>query len=464
MGKKRKRQTAENGNLTRFHEAVAKGNGSTAVELLESLHSERKVTPTQLTSALSALGRESKDDSKLSWKGALSLADKAVEMVNGGRSVLGEPGFTALVKITALAGIEENDSSYADKVRALISEMRQRKITIKKRTYASLVSILCGLKLTEQVKNVITEASNDKVELDEESYSCIVAYLTDNETEESVWEVLDKFRHQNRTVSEQMAESGSALDRFFSKHGTETMVVKRIRKDGTCPHCQIKLDSVDLTKEQIDQMISQVEDYFFVSEEQKLALQGLATWLKDLDSNLDCVIDGANVGFFMQRPDLGGVLSFAQIQLAVDACRANDFKHVVVFLHEKRAIGPEVDKLRESCRVYLTPRRMNDDWFWLYAALLPLRQGSKAFVLSNDQMRDHVFRSLTESAFLRWRERHLIEYSISKVNKFRLQIPSVYSRDVQKSRSNERFWHFPIREGENESSSTSWLCCAAPLK
>jgi len=342
MGKKRKRQAAENGNLTRFHEAVAKGNGSLAVELLECLHSERKVTPTQLTSALSALGRENKDGSKLTWKGALSLAYKAVEMVNAERSVLGEPGFTALVKITALAGIEENDSSYADKVRALISEMREKKITIKKRTYASLVSILCGLKLTEQVKNVITEASTDKVEMDEESYSCIVAYLTDNDAEESVWEVLDNFRQQNRSISVQMAERGSPLDRFFRKRGIETTIVQRIRKDGTCPRCQLKLESVDLTKEQIDQMISQVEDYFFVTEEQKRALQGLATWLKDLDSNPDCVIDGANVGFFMQRPDLGGVLSFAQIQLAVDACRANDFKNIVVFLHEKRAIGPGV--------------------------------------------------------------------------------------------------------------------------
>jgi len=263
MGKKRKRRSAENRNLTRFHEAVAKGNGSTAVELLECLNSERRVTPTQLTSALSALGRENRDGSTLTWKGTLSLANRALEMLNDGRSALGEPGFTALVKITAFAGIEENDSSYADKVRALISEMREMKITIKKRTYASLVTILCGLKLTEQVKNVITEASNDNVELDEETYSCIVAYLTDNEAEESVWEVLDEFRRTNRTISEQMAVRGSALDRFFRKHGTETMVVQRIRKDGTSPYCRIKLESVDLANEQIEQMISQVEEYFF---------------------------------------------------------------------------------------------------------------------------------------------------------------------------------------------------------
>lgn len=54
--------------------------------------------------------------------------------------------------------------------------------------------------------------------------------------------------------------------------------------------------------------------------------------------------------------------------------------------------------------VQLTPTvGNNDDWYWLYAAV---KFG--AFVVSNDQMRDHNFQMLAPRHFFKWRERHQV--------------------------------------------------------
>ena len=55
--------------------------------------------------------------------------------------------------------------------------------------------------------------------------------------------------------------------------------------------------------------------------------------------------------------------------------------------------------------LYKTPPGMNDDWFWMHAALK-----YKALVVTNDEMRDHHFQMMAPKFFLRWKERHQIHF------------------------------------------------------
>jgi hypothetical protein len=48
---------------------------------------------------------------------------------------------------------------------------------------------------------------------------------------------------------------------------------------------------------------------------------------------------------------------------------------------------------------------MNDDWFWLHAALL-----KRSLVVTNDEMRDHHFQMLAQRGFLRWKDRHQVRF------------------------------------------------------
>lgn len=92
---------------------------------------------------------------------------------------------------------------------------------------------------------------------------------------------------------------------------------------------------------------------------------------------------------------------------------------------------------RDSGVLYSTPPGMNDDWFWMHAALY---SGPGTLVLTNDEMRDHHFQMLAPRSFLRWKDRHQVHFSFGlwqreggrQWRQVLLQYPDVYSRRIQR--------------------------------
>ena len=91
---------------------------------------------------------------------------------------------------------------------------------------------------------------------------------------------------------------------------------------------------------------------------------------------------------------------------------------------------------------------MNDDWFWMHAALLnggssscnSSRSGKNPNVLAitNDEMRDHQFQMLSHDSFVRWKERHQVHFDFGtwdeelRRREVILTYPSLYSRRIQR--------------------------------
>lgn len=94
---------------------------------------------------------------------------------------------------------------------------------------------------------------------------------------------------------------------------------------------------------------------------------------------------------------------------------------------------------RKSGVLYSTPGGMNDDWFWLHAALV---SGPGTLVLTNDEMRDHHFQMSAPRSFLRWKDRHQIHFEFGPWEDARnsregrrkviLTYPDAYSRRIQR--------------------------------
>jgi Protein-only RNase P len=86
---------------------------------------------------------------------------------------------------------------------------------------------------------------------------------------------------------------------------------------------------------------------------------------------------------------------------------------VLVFLNARHVsrplMPPSAEPLVASWRamnvLYTTPRGMNDDWFWLHAALV-----KRSLVVTNDEMRDHHFQMLAQRGFLRWKDSHQVHF------------------------------------------------------
>jgi hypothetical protein len=124
-------------------------------------------------------------------------------------------------------------------------------------------------------------------------------------------------------------------------------------------------------------------------------------------------------------------------------------KSVLIVMHPRhflrnlmpRQAEPLMRRWLDTGVLYRTPPGMNDDWFWLHAAL---HFGPGTLVVTNDEMRDHHFQMVAPRSFLRWRDRHQIHFDFggwkvdeqghSTGREVRLTYPDPYSRRIQRVR------------------------------
>lgn len=136
-------------------------------------------------------------------------------------------------------------------------------------------------------------------------------------------------------------------------------------------------------------------------------------WLKETGP-YDIIIDGANVGMHGQSFE-GAQFNFGQVRRLLEelrASRAEDLKPPLLVLHERRVhFGPAKSNVNRNIiadwkqrgELHVTPAGSNDDWYWLYAAVVE----KSSVLITNDELRDHIFQMLpSPKLFYRWKMRH----------------------------------------------------------
>ncbi|KAL6537924.1 RNase P 2 [Orobanche hederae] len=88
--------------------------------------------------------------------------------------------------------------------------------------------------------------------------------------------------------------------------------------------------------------------------------------------------------------------------------------------------------------------------YWLYAAVK-----LKCLLVTNDEMRDHIFELIGSNFFFRWKERHQVRYTFLK-GSLKLIMPPSYSIVIQESEKGS--WHVPIAGEVSDESLRNWLC------
>ena len=156
--------------------------------------------------------------------------------------------------------------------------------------------------------------------------------------------------------------------------------------------------------------------------------------------------------------------------------RAPDAR-ILLVLHGRHTEGarrPEdveaVARWRREGWLYTPPAGMNDDWYWLHAAVM---SGAACRVISNDEMRDHHFGLLDTTAFTRWKERHVTRFamrllydpSAGRVSAqppvaytadcVRLHPPLPYSHVMQEHAHAPDVWHVPCAADEGSDAKTA---------
>ncbi len=105
-----------------------------------------------------------------------------------------------------------------------------------------------------------------------------------------------------------------------------------------------------------------------------------------------------------------------------------------------------LDGLRRQGAFYFAPAGSNDDWYWLYAAV---RARDRGMLVSNDELRDHIFQLLRPKHFLKWKDHHIARYSFrnGRPDESVFEYPAPYTPCVQRLESGA--WVLPSAERED---------------
>lgn len=412
--------------------------------------------------------------------GGLSL-EKGFEIYRqmvADKIVPNEATFTSAARIAA--GKEDPEMAFD-----LVQQMKGFGIAPRLRSYGPALFGFCEKGMADRAYAVDADMVASGVVAEEAELSAILKVSVHARRAGKVYEIIHRLRATVRQVSETTA--GIVEDWFkceeAAKVGEEAWDVSKVRegivRGGGGWHGQGWLGSGDwrLTRTRIDETgvcgscgdrlvcidIEPKETQNFASSLTNLACQKevradfvrFQEWLQQ-NGPFEAVVDGANVALINQRS-----FSFFQLNTVVKQLRqmSPSNRLPLIILHKNRVTGgpaqhPNNMKLLESWKksgaLYATPPGSNDDWYWLYAAV-----SCKCLLVTNDEMRDHLFQLLGTSFFPRWKEKHQVRLSFSQRGAA-LHMPPPYSIVIQESEQGS--WHVPTTTGDDLETPRQWLC------
>ncbi|KAM7273682.1 hypothetical protein ACFE04_028346 [Oxalis oulophora] len=389
---------------------------------------------------------------------------------------------TAVARLAAANG----DGDYAFEV---VRSMIDKGISPRLRTYDPALFCFCRNLEAEKAYVVEEHMVANGVGLEELEIAALLKVSVEAGSGERVYGYLHKLRNcvrgsvseetavviQNWFRSDKAGEFGSSCGGHVADikevmqrngdgwHGLGWIgegkwVVKRgqVEESGMCCCCGQQLVSVDVDEEERERFVDSVAGLAF-ERETNGGFSQFQDWLEK-HAHYEVMIDGANIGLYQQNFAEGG---FSVHQLNAIVKKMYDKtgnKWPLVVLHNKRVHSLlENPSHRELVQdwidkgvLYTTPNGSNDDWYWLYAAVK-----LKCLLVTNDELRDHIFELLGSSFFSKWKERHQVHYTFEKGSP-KLEMPAVYSVVIQESENGS--WHVPISGDSSNEDKSSWLC------
>ncbi|XP_073056252.1 proteinaceous RNase P 2-like isoform X1 [Primulina eburnea] len=402
---------------------------------------------------------------------------------NNGNLKPNEATITAVSRLAAAKG----DGDYAFE---LAKRVKDHGVAPKLRTFSPALICFCDGGMADKAYEVEEHVQAVGLQLEEPELVALLKVSMEASRLEKVYEYLHKLRVALRGVNQPAME---LIENWFREnHATEmgsislsenqlkeallrngggwhglgwlgegVWIVQRsnIASDGKCSACDEQLVCVDIDRAETEKFEQSIAS-FAMEREAQSNFKEFQDWLEK-HSDYETVIDGANIGLYQQNFAEGG-FSIEQLDAVVQEVHNSSKKWPLVVLHKKRVRSLLEDASKRELIeewidkgiLYGTPYGSNDDWYWLYATVK-----LKCFLLTNDEMRDHIFALLGSNFFFRWKERHQVRYTFMKGNP-KLLMPPLYSLVIQESVKGS--WHVPSAEVAGDERCRTWLCVTRP--
>ncbi|KAL4589622.1 hypothetical protein LXL04_002530 [Taraxacum kok-saghyz] len=389
----------------------------------------------------------------------------------------------AILTSLARMAMSRNDGQMAFD---MVKKMKDLEINPRLRSYGPALSVFCNSGNLEKAFEVEEHMLCHGVYPEEPELESLLRVSIERNKSDKVYYLLHKLRTSVRKVS---CNTANVIEKWF-RSKTASRIGKRkwdqslideavekggggwhgvgwlgsgkwkvvrsvVGKDGLCKCCGEKLATIDLDPIETERFAESVAK-IARERERDSSFEKFQKWL-DYYGPYEAVIDGANIGLYSQRrfkPSKVNAISNGIRQMLPSK------KWPLIILHNKRITGGKmeegsnkaiVEKWKNADALYATPTGSNDDWYWLYAAIK-----FKCLLVTNDEMRDHLFQLLGNDFFPKWKERHQVRFHFSEVGPV-YHMPPPCSVVIQESRKGH--WHIPIASEQEESEEErEWVC------
>lgn len=297
------------------------------------------------------------------------------------------------------------------------------------------------------------------------------------------------------------------------------LIVSRVRIDettGRCTRSGSKLRLIGLGEDQKQQFKNGLMHLNAVSYEERSKMKDSERVVKDLrqfgdwlqgskDKPFTAIIDGPNVGYYMQNFDQGR-FNYHQIKFVMDALEEMG-ENVLVVLPQRymqdsftiqvggrrrQRLRKDEKEIREDLiskgKVCVVPMGLLDDYYWMYASVSVNEEyvspgnaeqrwpGIRPMLISNDKLRDHAMSLLEPRLFRRWFSNFMVNFTFSAFvddkcadREIGFRPADFYSREIQgnlvptvqgdsSASSQATAWHFPVADWDSKEC----LCIRIP--
>ncbi|GAB2274630.1 hypothetical protein Dimus_009399 [Dionaea muscipula] len=397
------------------------------------------------------------------------------------------PTEATITQVARLA-VAKDDPDHAFE---LVKDMNNYGLLPRLRTYGPALYCYCEKLMANEAYGVEDHMDDMGVKLDEPEVAALLRVSSETGRGDRVYAYLHKLRATVRSVGETTA---AAVEKWFKSDDAAEVYdveldVEKIRENrekngggwhgmgwlskgqwrvervgvdqtGVCRGCGEQLVCVDIDGGETERFAQSVAA-LAMEREAKSNFKSFMDWVEE-HHDYEAIVDAANIGLYQQNFTEGG-FSMTQLDAVVRELYNRRRKWPLVVIHNKRLRGLQgnassqklLEEWRSQGALYSTPNGSNDDWYWLYAAVR-----LKCLLVTNDEMRDHIFELLGSNFFFQWKERHQVHYTFLK-GILKLQMPPTYSIIIQESENGS--WHVPISSDSSDESSRCWLCITRPI-
>tara|TARA_B100000767_G_scaffold273189_1_gene302663 strand:+ start:3279 stop:4562 length:1284 start_codon:yes stop_codon:yes gene_type:complete len=319
--------------------------------------------------------------------------------------------FTSLIRLFSLSEFQDFDKIYY-----YYNLMKHNSVIIKRRT---LSPIFENLNSWEHIIYFYTDSKIQNIVLSLDDYINILT----NEITPMYSDII-------------ITDMVNTIDKFIPEEYLEKINTIFKTKYPSIIDSKTILQKYTLPQKDADKLLERMKIYIshFYSKKTHI-LEKVNSSMKTLKKlKYDIVIDGANVGFY-KRGTLSGIkVSIKQIFDLVSLFVSHG-KKVLIIIHNHHIESASSDekKILENIysnpitNIFIVPKGSDDDWFWLFASL----SNPKSYLVTNDEMRNHLYYMNLDKSFQYWKETRVINYDLTHTMNFSIKEPYPYLKKIQ---------------------------------